>query len=84
MNVSCNYPIENSRSPRARKNPSLSRNCDRCRSLLVVPIVLFCVNALTFWLKLSRCVYLKIKFFAATMLFLVISMVEFSLREYSF
>ena len=41
------------------------------------------VNALTCGLKLSRCVCLKIKFFAAIMLLLVRSVIGFLLRECS-
>ena len=44
---------------------------------------LFCVNALTSGLKLSRCVCLKIKLFEAIMLLLFSSVVGFSLRECS-
>ena len=46
-------------------------------------IRLFCVNALNSGLKLSRCVCLKIKYFAAIMLLLVSSVVGLSLRDCS-
>ena len=46
-------------------------------------IRLFCANALTSGLKMSRCVCLKIKFFAAIMLLLVSSVVGLSLGDCS-